>query len=212
VTLESIGGALLLGLAVGPTCLIGIGAFYVPLLLSEERRELAGAFRFFIRFSLGRLLGYLAVGAIVGLLVELSREMLSELAWLPAVGELLAGTLMLAFGILKNFPRLSICKKLRENEKNPPAAFVVGLATGLSLCPPFVAAILGAGATGGLLSAVVFFLAFFFGTTVWFIPLTFTGLLSRYAQMRRFADILVLVSGVIFIGLGLFHLLSGTAF
>ncbi len=206
--LESIGAALLLGLAVGPTCLAGISAFYLPLLLSEERRDLAASFRFFLVFSLGRLTGYLTVGLIVGLIVEWSRAALFELEWLPAASELAAGALMLAWGLLKRFPGKSWCKRITKGERKPPTAYLVGLATGLSLCPPFIAAILGASGAGSLLGSMAFFLAFFFGTTLWFVPLTFTGLLTRYPKLRSFADWLVLISGAAFVLIGLYHLLA----
>jgi len=208
--LESIGAALILGFSVGPACLGSCSAFYVPMLLAEKRDGLDGSFRFFTFFSAGRLLGYAAVGLLVGLLAEWTSEVVADMNWLPGVSEIVAGVLVILYGLWRAFPEASLCKKLHKKDKPPPSAFIIGLATGLSLCPPFVAAIIGAGATGDILSSVLFFVAFFFGATIWFLPLTFIGLLSKFQQMRKFGHWAAVVSGVIFIVLGIYHASTGT--
>jgi hypothetical protein len=63
------------------------------------------------------------------------------------------------------------------------AAFILGLVSGLTLCPPFVAAGVRAAESGGLAHSLLFFLWFFFGTSIWFAPSVGLGLLRRFAAV-----------------------------
>ncbi|OGN95748.1 MAG: hypothetical protein A2Y89_05160 [Chloroflexi bacterium RBG_13_51_18] len=210
--LETIGLALLLGLSLGPVCLATCSALYVPLLLAEDRRGFAGSFKLFLEFSLGRLLGYLAVGLAVGLVAELLDPELRQVPWLPGASEILAGSLMLAYGLWRSFPSAALCKRLSEREGKPPAAFLIGLASGLSVCVPFVSMITIGVATGDLVQSLLLFIAFFFGTSVWFIPLTLAGPLSRSPQLRKFAGWAAVLAGAVFLVIGVLHLSTGTHF
>jgi len=210
--METIGLALLLGLSLGPVCLATCSALYVPLLLAEDRRGLAGSFKLFLEFSLGRLLGYLAVGLVVGLVAELLDPDLQRVPWLPGVSEIVVGALMLAYGLWRSFPSAALCKKLNAREGKPPAAFLIGLASGLSICVPFVSTITLEVATGDLVQSLLLFIAFFFGTSVWFIPLTLAGPLSKSASLRKFAGWAAVLAGAVFLVIGVWHVSTGTHF
>jgi len=210
--METIGLALLLGLSLGPTCLATISALYLPLLLAEDRKGLAGSFKLFLEFSLGRLLGYLTVGLIVGLIAELLHPDLRQVPWLPGASEMLAGALMLAYGLWRSFPRAGLCKTLNERKGKPPAAFLIGLASGLSICVPFISMITVGVASGDLVQSLLLFIAFFFGTSVWFIPLTLMGPLSRSDKMRKLASWAAVLAGAVFLVIGVWHVSTGTHF
>jgi len=210
--METIGLALLLGLSLGPVCLATCSALYLPLLLAEDRKGFAGSFKLFLEFSLGRLLGYLAVGLAVGLVAELLNPELRQVPWLPGVSEVVVGALMLAYGLWRSFPAAALCRRLSEREGKPPAAFLIGLASGLSICVPFVSTITIGVATGDLVQALLLFIAFFFGTSVWFIPLTLIGPLSKSAHLRRFASWAAVLAGAVFLVIGVWHVSTGTHF
>lgn len=210
--METIGLALLLGLSLGPACLATCSALYVPLLLAEDRKGLPGSFKLFLEFSIGRLLGYLTVGLIVGLVAELLDPDLQRVPWLPGTSEILAGALMLAYGLWRSFPSASLCKWLNKREGKPPVAFLIGLASGLSICVPFISMITIGVASGDLVQSLLLFVAFFFGTSIWFIPLTLIGPLSKSAQLRRFASWAAVVAGVVFLVIGIWHVSTGTHF
>jgi sulfite exporter TauE/SafE len=59
-------------------------------------------------------------------------------------------------------------------KKGIPGAAVFGFLTGVSLCPPFLAAGVRAAELGSVTAALLFFAVFFVGTSVWFVP--FVGL------------------------------------
>jgi hypothetical protein len=63
------------------------------------------------------------------------------------------------------------------------APVILGFVSGLTLCPPFVAAGVRAAESGGLAHSLFFFLCFFFGTSIWFAPSVGLGLLRRFAAV-----------------------------
>ncbi len=60
-----------------------------------------------------------------------------------------------------------------------PGAAVLGLLTGISLCPPFVAAGVRAAELGSMAAAILFFGVFFVATTLWFLPFVGLGCVKR---------------------------------
>lgn len=73
-------------------------------------------------------------------------------------------------------------------------AAALGFLTGLSLCPPFVAAGVRAAELGSVAGALVFFAVFFVGTSVWFVPFVGLGCVARneaVTTVARMAMVLI---------------------
>ena len=176
---EVFGEALVLGLASGPACIAACGPVIVPSLLAE-RGGLRPNANFLLAFLGARLLGYL---------------LFAVAAWeLGVLASLLPGPRMLAIGAIYVLLACALLwyaysakhacghscsgSKLvnigETKDRGTPRAAVLGLLTGLSLCPPFVAAGVRAAGLGGIAEALLFFAVFFVGTSVWFVP--FAGL------------------------------------
>jgi hypothetical protein len=118
-------------------------------------------------FLAGRFLAYAAVGALAGSLGALASGFLAPQVdrILLRAGWALGGVLLLAGG-LAGFKGSSFCRRLASFERPTAASFALGLAAGLNICPPFVAAAsraAGLGAWGGAL----YFSLFFLGTSAW---------------------------------------------
>jgi sulfite exporter TauE/SafE len=60
-----------------------------------------------------------------------------------------------------------------------PGAALLGLLTGINLCPPFIIAGVRAAQLGSVAGALLFFLAFFVGTSMWFLPFIGIGYIRR---------------------------------
>jgi sulfite exporter TauE/SafE len=79
--------------------------------------------------------------------------------------------------------------------KHPiPGAAALGFLTGVSLCPPFVAAGVRAAEAASMAEAVLFFAVFFFGTSVWFVPFAGLGWVRRnegVTTVARMAMVLI---------------------
>ena len=86
---------------------------------------------------------------------------------------------------------------------------LLGLVTGLSLCPPFIAALAGATAQRTLLSSLLFFLSFFVATSLYVVPFPFTGLLGRSQAVRITARLAAGVVGCYYLYRGLIMIHGG---
>jgi hypothetical protein len=77
-----------------------------------------------------------------------------------------------------------------------PALLPVGMGflAGLKICPPLLLAFTDAARAGTLAGSLIFFLAFFLGTSVYFIPIPFLGVFRRVSALQivgKFAAIIV---------------------
>jgi sulfite exporter TauE/SafE len=171
--------ALLLGLASGPACVASCGPVLIPSLLAEDKGWRLNA-RYLVTFLSTRLLGYLLFAAVawkLGSLVSIQ----------PSVRTAVFGTihLLLAAALLwyaravgrpcaKSCTRSELVTIGAAGKRGIPGAAVFGFLTGVSLCPPFLAAGVRAAELGSVTAALLFFAVFFVGTSVWFVP--FVGL------------------------------------
>ena len=80
-------------------------------------------------------------------------------------------------------------------------AFLFGVLTGASICPPFFAAATRvASGSSALAGALYFLFFFFFGTSVWLIPLLGVPALTRRSELLRFtARSTMIMLGVYFL-------------
>jgi sulfite exporter TauE/SafE len=85
----------------------------------------------------------------------------------------------------------------------------LGLLTGLNLCPPFLLAFTSAVLEGNLWGSLVFFSAFFLGTSLYFVPIPLLGLVKRNGVVRNIGKMAAGVIGAYYLYLGIIILLGG---
>ena len=85
----------------------------------------------------------------------------------------------------------------------------MGLLAGLKLCPPMLLAFTDAASSGTLGGSLLLFLTFFLGTSLYFLPISLLGALTRLSDLRivgRFAAVIValyyLYSGILLVAGG----------
>ncbi len=79
---------------------------------------------------------------------------------------------------------------------------LLGLMTGVNVCPPFLMAFGNAAQFATLRQSLLFFAAFFVGTSVYVAPLPLVGMVGQHEVVKTVGR---LASGVV----GLFYLYSG---
>jgi sulfite exporter TauE/SafE len=201
------GEALALGLASGPACIAACGPVLVPSLLTERAGVWAHAC-YLAAFLGARLLGYLVFAAVaweLGALVSLLRAprmplvgavyvllacVLAWYAWAARrrCGHECAGQKLVAIAENKAENKVET-----KQEDGLGGAAALGLLTGLNLCPPFVAAGIRAAELGSLGAALLFFMAFFVGTSVWFVPFAGLSAVGRNEAVTTVARIAMLL-------------------
>ncbi len=201
--------AVLLGLSSGPACLTSCGPVVVPWLAAEGRGFAGTAVRLTV-FLCGRLAGYLLFAALLwtlGLALPMPPRpralifgavhvaLAAALAWYALARRRGAGLQPAALVTLQAKP---------PGPRSTPA--LLGLLTGLNLCPPFLAAAVRAAESPSLPSALLFFFVFFFGTLVWFPPLILLGALRRRTAVAQVARITLVILAAYYAYLGLISL------
>lgn len=196
--MKSVLTGFLTGLSVGVYCLGICLPVFVPLLLSKTRKT-KESFWLILEFSLGRLLGYLLFGFLVGYLgVVIKSNLIHQMTRFSTAA---MGFLMLGYCLgLTSFWGHKTCKVFFHKVKIP---FLLGFLTGLNVCPPFLASL---GYVFNLKSAILgmfYFLFFFLGTSLYIVPLALLGIFSQQTFFRKIARISGILVGGYFLTSGL---------
>jgi hypothetical protein len=211
------GEALALGLASGPACIAACGPVLVPSLLAE-RAGWRPHVRYLSVFLGARLLGYLLFAAVaweLGTLASLLPG--SRVVVMGAVNVSLAGVLLwYAYSARRICGQSCGDSKLvkigAKKDRGAVGAAALGLLTGLSLCPPFVAAGIRASQLGSVAAALLFFTCFFVGTSVWFVPFAGMGCIVRNQAVITVARMAMVLIAVYYLSLGIAMLLGRKAY
>jgi sulfite exporter TauE/SafE len=185
-------GGLLTGMAAGTACLAVCGCMLLPLVLAA-RRDLWRSYGVLLQFSAGRLAAYLAVGALAGW----GGALVHDTAWYPWAN---AGLTFLAGALLLHWlaqPARRDCGAACGTT-TATVPILLGVVTGLSICPPFVAALATAVTSGNILRGTMYFAAFFVGTTVYLLPLPLAGGLTRWPFWLRAGRMVGAVIGFVY--------------
>lgn len=204
--------ALLLGLSTGTSCLIFCGPVILPYMLGEGislKRSLVDI----LIFMGSRLVVYILLGLIAALVgqaffrTEVFREIITGSAYI-----ILSVTLVIyAFlrikplCMLKNFHEIPVNQADRRTFAVP---LVGGLVTGLSLCPALLLAFTGAASKGSILQSIEYFILFFAGTTVYFLPLILLGLIHGRNVIHIIGKFAAGIAGIFFFVKGIIMLIN----
>lgn len=208
-----LGEALALGLASGPACMASCGPVLVPSLLAEQAglRRNAG---FLSTFLATRFLGYLLFAAVaweLGVLVSLPPA--PRLFLFGVVHVLLAGVLLwyaysAGHACAQSCAGSELVSIDVTKKRGLPGAAALGFLTGVSLCPPFVAAGVRAAGLGSVAAALLFFAVFFVGTSVWFVPFVGLGCIARNVAVTTVARMAMVLIALYYAYLGLAMLMG----
>ena len=187
-----------LGLSTGSICLATCTPIYLPYLLTEERK-LSKSLIKVAEISAGRFFSYLAFGAAAGYaganISSIDREIFTSIAYI-----LLSIYLILSAYRTHQHDKKCHVPKIARFTRN---SFILGILTGINFCPAFLIALSKAVNLGGMFSGMFLFLGFFFGTTLFLIPLAFFGLLSKIKVMKLIAQIASVLIAIWFIFTGI---------
>jgi len=201
------GEALFLGLASGPACVASCGPVLVPSLLAE-RDGLRLNSRYLSAFLATRLLGYLLFAAVAWELGALVAIPSSERSLVFALIHLLLAAVLLRYAYSVGRACNHACASSElvtigaAGKHRVPGAAVLGFLTGVSLCPPFVAAGVRAAQAASVTAAMLFFAVFFLGTSVWFVPFAGLGWVRRNEAVTTVARMAMVL-------IALYYLLAG---
>jgi sulfite exporter TauE/SafE len=198
----------ILGLSSGSACLATCGMVMFPYLMAGE----AGVKRIAIDLSiflLTRLIIYF---------------ILSTLAWYfgqalfsnPIVRNIVPGILYIVFAVMLVWYSISKNRKpgcpakiIKTVNNHKLIPVLLGIVNSLGFCPALFI-ILTKGATQGtLVQSYIAFLAFFIGSSLWFLPLPLAGKIRRKEVIKNIGILATGLAGIIFLIKGLTNLIGG---
>jgi sulfite exporter TauE/SafE len=200
----------ILGLSTGAVCLAYCGPVLLPFILGEGTTIIQNAKSVGL-FLGGRLIAYILVGFLSGLLgLALIQHSLQNRFVFGIIYTILA-FFMIAYGFYR-FREICLGRKqpiLQHRLGKWPMAVPLagGFVTGLNICPPFLLAITGAVETHRLSGGLVFFLLFFLGTSIYFIPMPFLGFFRRKQVLQVIGKFAAILAGLLYLYKGVFSMI-----
>ena len=182
---------LFLGLLTGQGCLIGCAPYLIPYLMEE------GKVKPVFYFLGGRFLSYLCL-AIVAFLCQ---EILSSQRNLFLACSYIGLSLLLIFRFKTK--KWNFCANRFIRCSKP---LLLGLFTALSFCPTLLLAFTSAAKKNSVLEAIIFFILFFMGSSLYFLPLTLIAKLKKFPFIQHIGKMSSYVVGVIYLLIGIYQL------
>lgn len=188
-----------LGLASGWLC-VGCWAVLLPIIASSAEGKLRPGVRAFAQFTLGRLVAYIAFGALIGYLGTL----ITDVRWVLSAGSaayILLSGILLVQAVRSGKSRL--CTRLETFAAKSHLPFWVGMALGVFVCPPFLINTVRVLRYGSTMTGMAAFAGFFLGTTVFLAPSVFLGLAGRAQFVRNLGRAACIFAALFFLYQGL---------
>jgi sulfite exporter TauE/SafE len=202
--------ALLLGVSTGMYCFSQCGLVIIPYIFTDNNTGIKSHSLIVGEFLLGRFIAYTATGLLIGFLGERASAT-------PVFGaarfEIFIGisyiilSALLIFNAIYNRTKKDSCRfnKLKKFSYFP---VLLGIFTGINICPPFIAAITKSFETKSMTLGALFFMLFFAATSVFILPLIFSGLLKRIDEIKIISRFVSVLAGI-YIGFqGLIYLFN----
>ncbi len=194
-TVRYLAEGFLLGIATGHICLATCGPVYLPFMVQKDRNLRQSTF-IILEISAGRFIAYalfgLAAGFVGAQISAINRTYFTVSAYV----------LFSIFLLISAF-RTSRCEggcATTKWNKFAEWPILLGFLTGINFCPSFMIALTQAVDLSGPVAGALLFIAFFVGTSLYFIPLVFFGILGKQQLLRKFARIAALLVSIWFIG------------
>lgn len=191
----------LVGLSSGIFCGMYCFPFIAPVLVMEKRKT-SQDFMLLLKFIFGRLLGYVTFGAVFGYLGEKITQRSFDLLTSFILIILSLVLSLYALGFIKK--KAPFCLKSKIKTKIP---ILMGFLMGINVCPPFLMSLVYVFKLHSVLYGIIYFLVFFFATTLYFIPLGFLGYFNKFKEFQKVGRISALIVGVSFFVYGIYDII-----
>lgn len=200
--------SLILGLSSGSACLVTCGMVMFPYLMAGQ----AGVKKIAVDLSVFLLTRLIVYFIIATLSWYIGQAIFAS----PVIRTYLPGILYIVFAVMLIWYCIGRNKKkdcpakivtIVENKKLIP--FLLGLVNALGFCPALLIIITKGAVQGTLVKSYLAFLAFFVGSSLWFLPMPFAGKLKKKQVLETIGVLATGLAGTIFIIKGITVLLGG---
>ena len=186
-----------MGLAAAPVCAGICVPALLPALLSRDDTRVRSHALSVGAFLAGRLLGYAAVGLLFGWLG--TRVSGSSFYVASRLARALLGAALLLYAVSETTRAGGFCRAVHRWGTAARFPLLIGLLSGVNLCPPFVAAVEQVASHGGALHGLAYFLVFFLATSLVTVPVFFVALGNIVQALRSIGRVACALVGIAFL-------------
>ena len=200
--------SLILGLSSGSACLATCGMVMFPYLMAGS----AGVKRIAIDLSLFLITRFVVYFILATLSWYFGQALFSNTVVrniVPGILYIIFAVMLVWYSIGKNRKPDCPAKIVKTVNNHRLVPILLGLVNSLGFCPALFI-ILTKGATQGtLVQSYIAFLAFFIGSSIWFLPLPLAGRIRKKEVLKNIGILATGLAGIIFMIKGLTNLIGG---
>jgi sulfite exporter TauE/SafE len=199
-----------LGLSCGTGCLVFCAPVFMMYVLVEGQ-SIKKSYTYFGEFILGRLVGYLVFALITWLVSLILIGQFKENNLLFGIAYVVLAVVMIVYVFRKKQP-LCVAEGVvakRNPEKLPLFPLILGILTGLNLCPPFILAIIRAIKIGDLTRNLLFFIMFFLGTSIYLLPIPLIGFVKAKKYLLYVGKVIAILVAFYYLYVGIMTITNG---
>jgi hypothetical protein len=200
--------SLILGLSSGSACIATCGVVMFPYLMSGS----AGVKRIALDLALFLMTRFLVYFMLATLSWYFGQALFSN----PVVRNIVPGILYMIFAVLlvwysisKNSNPDCPAKFLKTVNNHRLVPILLGIVNSLGFCPALFIILTKGAAQGTLIQSYIAFLAFFIGSSLWFLPLPLAGKIRKKEVLRNIGILATGLAGIIFMIKGLTNIIGG---
>jgi cytochrome c biogenesis protein CcdA len=200
--------SLILGLSSGSACLATCGMVMFPYLMAGS----AGVKRIALDLSLFLLTRLIVYSILATLAWYFGQAIFTNTLVrniVPGILYIIFAVLLIWYSIGKNRKPDCPAKIVSTVNNKRLVPLMLGLVNSLGFCPALFIIVTKGATQGTLLQSYIAFLAFFIGSSVWFIPLPLTGRIRRKEVLKNIGVLATGLAGIIFMIKGLTNLIGG---
>ena len=200
--------SLILGLSSGSACLATCGMVMFPYLMSGS----AGVKRIASDLTLFLVTRFLVYFMLATLSWSFGKALFSNLVVrniLPGILYIVFAVMLVWYSISKKRNRDCPAKIVQTVNNRKLVPILLGLVNSLGFCPALFLILTKGAAEKTLVHSYISFLAFFIGSSIWFIPLPLAGKIQKKEVLTTIGILSTGLAGVIFMIKGLTNLIGG---
>jgi hypothetical protein len=200
--------SLILGISTGTACVATCGMVMFPYLMSGS----AGIRRITIDLSVflaSRFLAYFALATLSWYFGQTIFSYSFVRNIVPGVLYMVLSFLLVYYSIGKTRNPDCPGKFLASISGKKFIPIILGVVNSVGFCPALLIVLTKGSTQGSLMQSYMAFLAFYIGSSVWFIPIPFAGKIRRVEMLKTIGILATGLAGVIFMIKGITHLIGG---
>lgn len=200
--------SLILGLSSGSACLLTCGMVMFPYLMAGSAGVKRIAFDLTL-FLLTRLIIYLILATVTWYFGKalFSNHLVSN--FVPGILYVVFAVMLVWYSISNSRTPDCPAKIVTTVNNKRLVPIFLGVVNSLGFCPALILIITKGATEGSIVQSYLAFLAFFIGSSLWFLPLPLAGKVKKKEVLKTIGILATGLSGIIFLIKGITNIIGG---